>query len=302
MKLLTFRVPPSRRARFGVLLASGTVLDLTSVQPRQGVPQSLMACIQSGATGLATVALAVEQAEAAEPGSISDITFGMEEILFLPPLLPGKILAVGRNYGEHAAETGLATYSRPSGFVKLTSSLAAHEQPVKKPRWTETLDYENELAVVIGRNGTSVPARRAYDYVFGYTIMNDVSAREVQNQERREGNILVGKNFPTAAPLGPWVVTKDEIPDPHDLALVTRVNGQVRQSSTTKDQIFHIPEQIAWYSQAGLQAGDLIATGTPAGVAAGYRGPGSWYLQPGDVVECEIEKIGVLRNRITAKP
>lgn len=112
---------------------------------------------------------------------------------------------------------------------------------------------------------------------------------------------MIGKNFPTAAPLGPWVVTRDEIADPHNLRLVTRINGEVRQNANTGTQIFHIPAQIAWYSHAGLYPGDIISTGTPAGVAAGYKGEGSWWLKNGDVVECEIEKIGILRNPVSTR-
>ena len=126
--------------------------------------------------------------------------------------------------------------------------------------------------------------------------MNDLSARDVQMAERKEGNICIGKNFPTAAPLGPWIVTKDEIPDPHALRIVTRVNGQVRQDATTDKMIYHIPTQIAWYSHAGFEPGDIISTGTPSGVGLGYKGPGTWYLQLGDKVECEVEGIGVLVN------
>ena len=125
--------------------------------------------------------------------------------------------------------------------------------------------FGRALAVVMGRDCCEVPAEQAYDYVFGYTIMNDLSCRDVQFAERKEGNICIGKNFPTAAPLGPWIVTKDEIPDPHNLRIVTRVNGEVRQDSNTKNQIYNIPAQIAWYSHAGFEPGDLISTGTPAG-------------------------------------
>ena len=129
--------------------------------------------------------------------------------------------------------------------------------------------------------------------------MNDVSARDVQFAERKEGNIMIGKNFPTAAPLGPWVVTRDEIPNPHNLQLTTRINGELRQNANTSTQIFHIPAQLAWYSHAGLYPGDIISTGTPAGVAAGYKGEGSWWLRNGDEIVSEIEKIGVLRNTVS---
>ena len=179
--------------------------------------------------------------------------------------------------------------------------MVGHGAIVRKPAWTETLDYENELAIVIGRACSDVPPEQAYDFVFGYTVMNDLSCREVQQAERKEGNICIGKNFPTAAPLGPWIVTRDEIPDPHHLRLVTRVNGQVRQDGNTAQQIQKIPAQIAWYSRAGFEPGDLISSGTPAGTASGYKGPGTWYLQHGDRVECEIEGIGVLANTVSTR-
>ena len=131
--------------------------------------------------------------------------------------------------------------------------------------------------------------------MFGYTILCDLSARDVQFAERKEGNINIGKNFPTSAPLGPWIVTRDEIPDPHNLRIVTRVNGELRQNANTSTQIYRIPQQIAWYSRAGFEPGDMISTGSPAGVAAGYTGEGSWWLKRGDALECEVEGIGVLR-------
>jgi 2-keto-4-pentenoate hydratase/2-oxohepta-3-ene-1,7-dioic acid hydratase in catechol pathway len=128
--------------------------------------------------------------------------------------------------------------------------------------------------------------------------MNDVSARDIQREERRIGNITIGKNFPTAAPLGPWIVTRDEIPEPHNLQIITRVNGAIRQHASTRLQIHPIPQQLAWYSLAGFEPGDIVSTGTPAGVAAGHHGPDSWYLRPGDVVECEITRIGTLTNPV----
>jgi len=176
-----------------------------------------------------------------------------------------------------------------------------HGATVRKPAWTDTFDYENELAIVIGRECCEVPGEQAYDCVFGYTIMNDLSCRETQFAERKEGNICIGKNFPGAAPLGPWIVTKDEIQDPHNLRIVTRVNGEVRQDSSTKYQIYNIPAQIAWYSHAGFEPGDMISSGTPAGTGLGYKGPGTWYLQNGDRVECEIEGIGTLVSTVTTR-
>jgi 2-keto-4-pentenoate hydratase/2-oxohepta-3-ene-1,7-dioic acid hydratase in catechol pathway len=209
-------------------------------------------------------------------------------------------MAVGKNYADHVAEGSGTQYNRVAGFVKLTSCVVPHNATIVKPRWTEQFDYENELAVIMGSACSDVSRESAYDYVFGYSIMNDLSARDVQMAERKEGNICIGKNFPTSCPFGPWVVTKDEIPDPHALRIVTRVNGEVRQNSTTAHQIYRIPEQIAWYSHAGFEPGDAISTGTPSGTALGYKGPGSWYLKAGDRVECEIERIGVLANTCAA--
>ena len=301
MKLLTFRPARARTGHFGVLLADNRVLDLTALSGRK-LPTSLIECIEESDAGLAAVRDALADAESAvKRGESPPHVYALDAVTLDPPLLPGKIMAVGKNYADHAAEGPGQVYSRVAGFVKLTSCVVAHDVTVRRPAWTETFDYENELAIVIGRDCCDVPPDEAYDCVFGYTIMNDLSCREVQMAERKEGNICIGKNFPGAAPLGPWVVTKDEIPDPHNLRIVTRVNGEVRQDSTTKNQIYNIPAQIAWYSHAGFEPGDLISSGTPAGTGLGYKGPGTWYLQNGDRVECEIEGIGVLANTVTTR-
>lgn len=296
MKLLTFLPPRARSGHFGVLMSNNRVLDLNATP---GAPKTTLRCVQQGPAGLDKVRAALATAEAAARRGQSANTYALGEIRFLPPITPGKIMAIGRNYGAHVAEVGHAhAPTRPGGFVKLVNCLNAHQQPVYNPSWNNTLDYENELAVILAVDCVDIPAERWENYVFGYTIMNDVSAREVQLAEGKEGNIVIGKNFPTSAPLGPWIVTKDEIKDPHALRITTRVNGEVRQDSNTSDQIHKIPQQMAWYSRAGWQAGDVLSTGTPSGVALGYKGPGSWYMKAGDVVECEIEKIGVLRNVI----
>jgi 2-keto-4-pentenoate hydratase/2-oxohepta-3-ene-1,7-dioic acid hydratase in catechol pathway len=302
MKLATFLIPGGRRGRFGALLANQSLVDVQVAGQvlQQRVPRDVMTCVRLGEPALAAVRRVLEMTEAqlTQNHALAAAIYPQEAVRFLAPIIPGKIMAVGRNYADHAAEVGGEVYSRPSGFIKLTSCIIPHQAAIRKPTWTKTLDYENELAVVMGRAGSAIPAERVYDYVFGYTIMNDVSAREVQRQERQIGNITIGKNFPTAAPLGPWIVTRDDIPDPHNLRLVTRVNGEVRQNANTSEQIYQIPQQLAWYSHAGFEPGDIVSTGTPAGVAAGHKGPGSWYLRPGDVVECEIERIGCLINPV----
>lgn len=293
MKLLAFRPPRARSGHFGVLIGTDRVLDLTAARGDRRLPATLLDCIRGGAAALDAVAAAARAA--------GEQVYALTDIVFEPPLLPGKIMAVGKNYADHAAESDSQPYSRPNGFIKVPSCIAAHGATVRKPPWTETLDYENELAVVIGTACRDVAPEQAYDVVFGYTIMNDLSARDVQFAERKEGNIMIGKNFPTAAPLGPWIVTKDEIPDPHALRIITRINGEVRQDGTTANQIHRIPAQIAWYSRAGFEPGDIVSTGTPAGTATGYKGPGTRYLQHGDRIECEIEKIGTLANAVSTR-
>ena len=301
MKLLTFRPARARTGHFGVLLAGNQVLDITALSGRT-VPATLLECIQAGESGLAAVKAVLADAEAAfKRGESPPHVFALDAVTLEAPLMPGKIMAVGKNYADHAAEGSGQVYSRVAGFVKLTSCVVPHGATVRKPTWTDSFDYENELAIVIGRDCCDVPPEQAYDCVFGYTVMNDLSCRDVQSAERKEGNICIGKNFPGAAPLGPWIVTKDEIPDPHNLRIVTRVNGEIRQDSTTKNQIYDIPAQIAWYSHAGFEPGDLISSGTPAGTGLGYKGPGTWYLQNGDRVECEIEGIGILANTVTTR-
>jgi 2-keto-4-pentenoate hydratase/2-oxohepta-3-ene-1,7-dioic acid hydratase in catechol pathway len=302
MKLLTFRPPRARTAHFGVLMSNGKVLDITALKAGRAMPYTLLACIRGGATALAQVREALSAAEQnLSAGTMPEHMIALGDVTLKAPLIPGKIMAVGKNYSDHAAEVGGVAYSRPSGFIKNTDTIIADGETIRKPGWTEKLDYENELAVVIADNCSEVPPEAAYDHVFGYTIMADMSARDVQYAERKEGNIMIGKNFPTAAPLGPWIVTKDEIPDPHQLRIVTRVNGEVRQDASTATQIHKIPQQIAWYSHASLQAGDIISTGSPAGTGAGYQGEGTWYLQHGDRLECEIEHIGTLHNGVSSR-
>jgi len=221
-----------------------------------------------------------------------------------PPLVPGKILAVGRNYGAHLAEMGSKQpFKIPSAWIKATSCMTGPFDDVVKPRATEKLDYETELSVVIAERCKNVPEDRAYDVIFGYVIVNDVSARDVARLERAEGNQLLNKMFDGFAPTGPWVVTRDEVPDPMNLGLRTRVNGEIRQDGSTSGMVWSIPKLVAFLSQMTLEPGDVITTGTPGGVAAG-RSPElpSWFLKPGDVVESEIERIGTMRNRIIDPP
>lgn len=229
------------------------------------------------------------------PHAAQAVAHPLAEIRYLPPVIrPQKILAIGANYRAHCEESGMPLPQKPIVFVKVPSALIAHDEAIVYPRITQELDYEGELAVVIGRRARNVPAEEAMAYVAGYTVMNDVTARDLQ---RTEGQWTRAKGCDTFAPCGPWLVTADEIEDPHALTIETRVNGELRQRSSTGDMIFSIPALIAHISAAiTLLPGDIITTGTPAGVGV-YRQP-KGLLQPGDEVTIRIEGIGELRNHV----
>jgi 2-keto-4-pentenoate hydratase/2-oxohepta-3-ene-1,7-dioic acid hydratase in catechol pathway len=215
-------------------------------------------------------------------------------VLNPPVLAPGKILAVGLNYASHAAEQNAQPPESPLIFSKCTTALVGPEEAIRIPRISDKIDYEAELAVVIGKEAKSVAAGDAYDYIAGYTIINDVTARDLQRRERQWAR---AKGLDTFAPCGPWLVTKGEIDDPHSLDIELRVNGEVRQRSNTSDLIFKIPQLIEFISQdLTLKPGDIISTGTPSGVGV-YSNP-PVFLRPGDLIEINVSRIGTLVNTV----
>ena len=213
---------------------------------------------------------------------------------------PSKVIAIGRNYADHLKEAGIKIdMTVPSAWIKANNCIIGPTRDIVKPACVKERDYDTELAVVIGKRCRDVPETKAYDVIAGYTVMNDVSARDIVRIERKEGNQLLGKMFDGFAPMGPWLVSRDEIPDPMNLHVISRVNGEIRQNGNTHDMIWPIPKLIAYLSQMTLEPGDVISTGTPDGVAMG-RKPGQtpWFLKAGDILESEVEKIGVMRNKI----
>jgi 2-keto-4-pentenoate hydratase/2-oxohepta-3-ene-1,7-dioic acid hydratase in catechol pathway len=213
---------------------------------------------------------------------------------FAPVPRPGKIVCIGMNYHDHAREIGLAVPAAPAIFSKFPSCVVAPGEPVLIPEGSTQVDYEAELAVVIGRRAKHVAADRAYDYVLGYTAFNDVTARDFQFGDVQWQR---GKSCDTFAPMGQTIVTTDEIPDPHTLRITLTLNGTVMQDSNTDQLIFKIPELVAHITKSiTLEPGDVIATGTPPGV--GYARKPPVFLKPGDVVQVEIERIGALGNPI----
>ncbi|WP_217913686.1 fumarylacetoacetate hydrolase family protein [Miltoncostaea marina] len=218
----------------------------------------------------------------------------LDGLELLAPMRPGKLLGIGLNFRDHAAETGAPVPERPLVFSKLATSVTGPRGDIVRPAYTRELDYEGELAVVIGRAARDVAAGEALGHVFGYAVMNDVSARD---RQRTEPQWVRAKGGDTFGPFGPWVTTADEVPDPQALTIRTHVNGELRQEGSTSEMVFTVAELVAAIS-AGitLEPGDVVTTGTPAGVGVA-RAPQA-FLVPGDVVRVEIDGLGALENAV----
>jgi 2-keto-4-pentenoate hydratase/2-oxohepta-3-ene-1,7-dioic acid hydratase in catechol pathway len=219
------------------------------------------------------------------------------------PIVPKKFFHTAGNFREHEEESKQVDWSHAIApwivFFQNVDALVGPDDPVVYPEHlTEELDYELELAVVISKPGKWFSAEEAMDYVGGYVVFNDITARDIQRREMESGVFSFCKAIDTFCPLGPWIVTTDEIPDPHDLAMELRVNGEVRQTSHSGHMSVTIPEILSHYSALGYSAGDVLSTGTVSGVAGFSEDAASLYLKPGDVMEAEIERIGVLRNPV----
>ncbi len=214
-----------------------------------------------------------------------------------PPLLrPGKVICVGRNYAEHARERGSEIPTQPIFFLKSNNTICGPGDSIAIPPTSQQVDYEAEFVVVIGKKGKNIPEEHAYEHVAGYMVMNDVSARDMQSADKQW---FRGKSCDTFAPIGPWIVTKDEIPDPHSLRISLTLNGQTMQDANTGNMIFRIPFLISYLSRSmTLDPGDIISTGTPEGVGASRTPP--VFLKPGDVVSITVDKIGTLTNPVAA--
>jgi 2-keto-4-pentenoate hydratase/2-oxohepta-3-ene-1,7-dioic acid hydratase in catechol pathway len=279
LKLVSFS--HAGQATYGVVQGTRTVrppADFLSRFP------DLKSVLQAGAEG------ELERAAASQGTPLDPST--VQALPVLPN--PGKVICVGLNYKTHVAETKRADSEYPSLFLRFTDTLAAHGDVVLRPPFSERFDWEGELAFVIGKGGRHIPRAQAFEHIAGYACFNDISVRDWQ---RHTHQFTPGKNFPGTGPLGPWLVTRDEVPDVTALTLETRVNGQVMQHAGIADLIFDIPVLVEYISRfTPLSAGDVIATGTPGGV--GDRRDPPLYMREGDIVEVEITGLGTLRNRI----
>ncbi len=227
----------------------------------------------------------------------------LKDVKLRAPIVPKKFFHTAGNFREHEEESKNVDWSHEIApwivFFQNVDAIVGPDEPVVYPEHlTAELDYELELAVVISKAGKWFSPEEAADYIGGYVIFNDVTARDIQRREMRSGVFSFCKAIDTFCPLGPWIVTPDEIPDPHDLAMELRVNGEARQVSHSKNMSVTIPEILSHYSPLGYSAGDVVSTGTVSGVAGFSDDPASLYLKPGDVMEAEIERIGVLRNPV----
>ena len=221
------------------------------------------------------------------------------------PIVPKKFFHTAGNFREHEEESKRVAWSHEIApwimFFQNVDAIIGPDEPIVYPEHlTEELDYELELAVVIGRSGKWFGPDEAMDYVAGYLVFNDVTARDIQRREMRSGVFSFCKAIDTFCPLGPWIVTPDEVGDPHDLSMELRVNGESRQVSNMSRMSTTVPEVLAHYSALGYSAGDVLSLGTVSGVAGFSEDPASLYLKPGDVIEAEIERVGVLRNPVVS--
>lgn len=286
MRLVSFASPSGPRA--AAVAKNSWYVDLHHAD--FDLPADMAAFLALGRDGLRRAAAAVAAGQPIDPATVR----------LLPPVpRPEKIFCIGLNYADHARETGREPPAEPIVFSKFVTALAAHGDPIILPRLSRKVDYEAELVVVIGAGGRHIPQDQALQHVAGYTCGNDVSARDWQSQ-KPGGQWLLGKSFDSFAPLGPELVTADELPNVGDQRIRLQLNGQTMQDSRTSQLIFSLPQLVSYVSDiCTLTPGDLIFTGTPPGVGVARKPP--VYLQPGDVVKVEIEGVGLLRNPVSAE-
>jgi 2-keto-4-pentenoate hydratase/2-oxohepta-3-ene-1,7-dioic acid hydratase in catechol pathway len=322
MRLVTFE-DPARQSRIGAVTGDGRIVDLHSacalylrdVENESAfyrladalVPPNMRALFRGGDTSLEAARKAFDYALSQDEGATGArgeaISHAADDVRLRAPIIPKKFFHTAGNFREHHEEATKAGFSHPVlpwiVFFQNVDAIIGHAEPVIYPEHlTQELDYELELAVVLKKGGKHFTPEEAKDYIGGYVIFNDITARDIQRREMKSGVFSFCKGIDTFCPLGPWIVTTDEIPDPHNLAMELRVNGESRQRSHSSKMSVKIPEILSHYSPMGYSAGDVVSTGTVSGVAAFSGDPEAWYLKVGDVMECEIEKIGILRNRV----
>ena len=318
MKLVTFLYHGEER--IGALDSIGQIVDLRKAfaswkHETESMPhadqfaaavlgQDMLEFLQHGEKSMEAARKSLAHITAIGPASNKAIVIDPSEVHLMAPVpRPGAVISAGKNFSDHVAEMASKKGpAAPVAFLKLPGSVIGPQDDIPYPPEVKNLDYEVEVAIVIGKTCVRVSEGQALDYVAGYCVFNDISARDIIRSENQTGIHLMGKSFPGFAPMGPYLVTADEVPDPQSLKLRLTVNGEMRQQSNLNYMIFSIREMIAYWSQMELHPGDVLTTGTPRGVAAGRKANETpWWLKPGDLVEAEAEGLGVLRNRVVAE-
>ena len=301
MKLASFVIKSTGAATVGAVVKGG-ILDLHAASKGR-LPTSMIKFLERGEP-------AMRRARELAKNPDKDFVYATGEIELQAPIpKPGKIMHTSCNFSAHLSE--LTTweepewqshnwkdfhFEHPTGFLEAPSSVVPHKARVKIPHFTKQLDYEIEMGIIIGKEAFRVSKEDALDYVAGVTIFNDLSARDIQAREHSNHVILLGKSFNGSCPLGPYLVTLDEVGDPDNLAMVLTLNGKERQNSSTANMVYKTRELVSWWSNTTLQPGDVITTGSPPGVIAGMKN--TPYLAPGDRIDCNIEKLGKLTTYI----
>ena len=284
MKLVTFT--HNQTTRVGAVVNDWIVDSYGD----KNIPSTMLEFLTAGKSALKAMQTLINS---------EDFRIELQQVKLNAPIArPGKFLGVSLNYADHIAETGREQPEYPSFFTKQNSCIIGDGDTIYQPKVSNKLDYEGELAFVIGKRCRHVPVDKAHQVIAGFTIANDISIRDWQ---MHSPTMMIGKSFDTAGPLGPWIVTSDEITDPHNLTIKTWVDDELRQNASTNEMLFNCYEMIAYLSQAmTLEPGDIISTGTPSGVGVKMKPRG--YLKPGQIVKIEIEGIGALTNHVKAEP
>ncbi len=301
MRLVSFIIKDSGKSTIGSVVDGG-YLDLNTLSDGT-LPSNMVEFLQEGDT-------AMQKARDLTVSADLSAAYQEDQIELLAPVpLPGKFIHTSCNFDSHLAE--LTTWNdpeweshnwkdfhfeHPTGFLEAPSSVVPNGASVEIPVFTKQLDYEIEIGIIISKEAYQVSPENAMDYVAGYTIFNDLSARDIQAREHSNKVILMGKSFKGSCPLGPWLVTPDELSDPHNLEMKLRVNGDVRQDANTSQMHYKTAELVSWWSHMGLYPGDVISSGSPPGVIAGMENP--VWLKPGDVIDATVAELGTLTTNI----
>jgi acylpyruvate hydrolase len=327
VKLATYQRKGETASKIGAAIELGGacyLIDLAAAQAKLSVPGlqlpgGMLMLLEMGPPGLDAARRVLGSANEmlrdagvlAEWQAASIVTAEEHARLLAPVPRPGKLIMVGSNYKSHVGEAGTAAkdlpaarsekHDWPAAFSKFPSVVVGPDEPIPYPPHTRQLDYEAELCVVIGTRCRRVSEADADDVIAGYTIANDISLRDIQFAEMRRGLILLGKNSDASSPMGPYLVTRDEIPEPQDLQIKCWVNGELRQSDTTAHMTFSVRQLVSYFSRVTLEPGDIIATGTPAGVGIFRNPPDAALLKVGDRIDIEIDRIGRLSNTVIAE-